>query len=110
MTADDFRRIACSLPGANESSHMDHPDFRVGKRVFATLWPDRGHGVVMLTPEQQRILTAAQADVFAPVAGGWGVKGATIVRYALASEAAVHGALLMAWENKAPRTLLAERG
>ena len=29
MTADDFRRIALSLPEVLESAHMDHPDFRV---------------------------------------------------------------------------------
>jgi len=30
MTVDDFRRIALSLEGAEESSHMGSPDFRVG--------------------------------------------------------------------------------
>lgn len=37
MTAADFRRIALSLEGAEESSHMGSPDFRVGGRIFATL-------------------------------------------------------------------------
>jgi hypothetical protein len=37
MDADDFRRIALSLEGAEESSHMGQPDFRVGGRIFATL-------------------------------------------------------------------------
>ena len=37
MNADDFRRIALSLEGAEESSHMGAPDFRVGGRIFATL-------------------------------------------------------------------------
>jgi hypothetical protein len=30
MTAEDFRRIALSMPDAIEASHMGHPDFRVG--------------------------------------------------------------------------------
>jgi hypothetical protein len=30
MDADDFRRIALSLEGAEESSHMGKADFRVG--------------------------------------------------------------------------------
>ena len=34
---DLFRRIALSLPGTAESSHMDHPDFRLEGRIFATL-------------------------------------------------------------------------
>jgi hypothetical protein len=37
MDANDFRRIALSLEGAEESSHMGAPDFRVDGRVFATL-------------------------------------------------------------------------
>jgi len=40
MTVNDFLRIALSMPGATESSHMDHPDFRVNKRIFATIWPN----------------------------------------------------------------------
>jgi len=37
MTAADFRRIALSFEGAEESSHMGSPDFRIGGRIFATL-------------------------------------------------------------------------
>ena len=37
MTVDDFRRIALSMEGAVESSHMGAADFRVGGRIFATL-------------------------------------------------------------------------
>ena len=37
MTPADFRRIALSLEGAEEGSHMGSADFRVGGRIFATL-------------------------------------------------------------------------
>jgi hypothetical protein len=37
MTAKDFRQIALSLPESIESAHMDHPDFRVDGKIFATL-------------------------------------------------------------------------
>ena len=54
MTADDFRRLALELPGASEMSHMGHPDFRLGGKIFATLgYPDASWGMVKLTPEQQ---------------------------------------------------------
>jgi len=54
MNKDDFRRIALSLDGAEESSHMGKPDFRVGGRIFATLASeDQGYGNLMLTQEQQ---------------------------------------------------------
>ena len=56
MTIDQFRAIALSLPEAVEIGHMGHPDFRVGKKIFATLgYPDEEHGMVKLMPEQQAI-------------------------------------------------------
>jgi len=54
MTAADFRKIALSMPGATESEHMAHPDFRVGGKIFATLgYPDQEHGMVNLPAEEQ---------------------------------------------------------
>ncbi len=41
MDAADFRRIALSLEGVEEGSHMGSPDFRVGGRMFATLAAQR---------------------------------------------------------------------
>ena len=56
MTADEFRAIALSLPEAVEIGHMGHPDFRVGKKIFATLgYPDDDHGMVKLMPDQQAL-------------------------------------------------------
>ncbi len=37
MDANDFRRIALSLEGAEEGAHFGQADFRVGGRIFATL-------------------------------------------------------------------------
>ena len=54
MDAADFRRIALSLEGAEEGSHMGAPNFRVGGRIFATLASQKqGYGNLMLTLEQQ---------------------------------------------------------
>jgi hypothetical protein len=99
MTFADFRRIALSLPGAEESSHMGSPDFRVGGRIFATLASqDKGYGNLMLTPEQQADFVTEQPDVFLPVAGGWGRMGATHIRLAQANEDLLEGALRAAWK------------
>ena len=54
MTADEFREIALSFPETEERSHMNHPDFRVGGKIFATLGPDLTWGMAKLTPEQQQ--------------------------------------------------------
>lgn len=81
MTAQEFRAMALSLPEVSEASHMGHPDFRVGGRIFATLGhPRSGWGMVSLTPDQQELLVRAQPAAFAPVKGGWGRAGATNVR------------------------------
>lgn len=106
MTIAEFRRLALSLPEAAEAAHMGHPDFRVRGKIFATLgYPGNGFGVVMLTPKQQHRLVEDAPDVFVPVKGAWGQRGATAVRLRQAPKRAVRGALVSAWCNKAPKTL-----
>ena len=106
MTADDFRSLALALPEAIEQSHMGHPDFRVGGKIFATLGsPDGSRGMVKLTLEQQELFTRAKPEMFAPVPGGWGRRGATQVILEAADPAPVHDALLLAWRNTAPKRL-----
>jgi hypothetical protein len=99
MTALDFRRIALSLPGAEEGSHMGSADFRVGGRIFATLASEsKGYGNLMLTPELQADFVAERPDVFLPIAGGWGKTGSTHIRLAKANEDLLAGALRTAWK------------
>ena len=98
ITSEDFHRIACGLPGAEEKGHMGHPDFRVGGKIFATLgYPDAGWGMVKLTPEEQRVYVALDASVWVPVKGVWGLRGSTSVRLRDATEAVLHEALESAW-------------
>ena len=81
---------------------MDHPDFRVAGKIFATLW--KGNGVVLLQPEQQSALVKSHPSIFTPVKGGWGRKGSTTVLLAAADEESVRRALSLAWKNKAPNS------
>ena len=98
MTAADFRRIALSLEGAEEGSHMGSVDFRVGGRIFATLAAvKQGYGNLMLSPEQQAAFVEELPDVFVPIAGGWGRMGATHIRLAKTNEDVLAGALHTAW-------------
>lgn len=97
-TADDFRRLALSLEGAEQGSHMGAIDFRVGGRIFATLaHVEKGYGNLMLTPETQAAFVSELPEVFLPVAGSWGRMGATHVVLALAGEDVLRGALHTAW-------------
>jgi hypothetical protein len=98
MNAADFRRIALSLEGAEEGSHMGSPDFRVGGRIFATLASQsQGYGNLMLTPEQQAMFVQELPEVFVPIAGGWGKMGMTHIRLDNANEDVLTGALRTAW-------------
>ncbi|HWY06758.1 MAG TPA: MmcQ/YjbR family DNA-binding protein [Candidatus Acidoferrales bacterium] len=99
MNVHDFRRIALSLPGAEESSHMGQPDFRVDGRIFATLASAKqGYGNLMLTLEQQTAFVEDMPGVFRPIRGGWGRMGMTHIRLAAASEDVLYGALHTAWK------------
>lgn len=107
MTPDNFRRLALALPETSESAHMGHPDFRVRNKVFATLsHPGEGWAMVKLTPEQQESFVRAEPDVFTPVKGGWGRRGATNVHLKAAKEASLRRAILTAWCEVAPKRLV----
>ena len=107
MTATGFRKLAVGFPEATESSHMDHPDFRVNGKVFATLgYPDSTWGMVRLTPAQQARFVASCPGVFVPVRGAWGRRGATNVKLRAVRAAMLRDALEAAWVNTAPKRLV----
>lgn len=99
MTDNDFRRIALGMKDAVESSHMNHPDFRVHGRIFATLHEDLKWGMVKLTPEQQTRLVADAREAFVPEKGAWGLQGCTAVRLAAVDEEMLGEAMTLAWRN-----------
>jgi YjbR len=101
MTEAQFRKLALAQEGAVELSHMNHPDFRVGGKIFATIGPDGTWGMVKLTPEQQANFITAAPDVFAPAAGAWGRGGSTIVTFKTARIAGVRIAMEQARRNLA---------
>lgn len=108
MTVSQFRKVALSMPEAVESAHMDHPDFRVGGKIFATLMPasEEPRAMVKLKPDQQQTFIRLDADAFAPVKGGWGKRGATEVRLAVVNRTHLRDAVFTAWCNIAPKTLI----
>ena len=100
MTAREFRKIALSLPEAEERSHMDHPDFRVAGKIFATLgYPDKSRGMVKLSPEDQHYFSKDHPEVFVLVNGTWGRRGATSVYLKAAKKEIMAKAIEAAWRN-----------
>ena len=106
MTANDFRCLVLSFPETSEKSHMDHPDFRVAGKLFATLgYPDKSWAMVKLTPIEQEMFVKAQPGVFNPCAGAWGRRGCTNVRLKGVRTPMLRRALEAAWRLAAPKTL-----
>ena len=105
-TPSDFRRIALSLPATEERKHMNHPDFRVAGKIFATLaYPNKQFAMVKLTPIQQEDFVTSHPAAFSPVTGAWGRKGCTNVLLAKANKRILREAILAAWRNHAPSEL-----
>lgn len=112
MTESQFRKIALAMPEAVEVGHMGHPDFRVGGKIFATLFSRDGttFGMVKLNVNQQKVVLRSNPETFAAIPGGWGKHGATQVLLATSKPSAVKSAVIMAWRNTAPMSLVAEHG
>jgi hypothetical protein len=107
VTPAAFLKLAQSLPEVTTGSHQGGADLRVGGRIFASP-ADRAGGAayLKLTADQQAVLCAAEPKAFAPVPGGWGLKGATWIYPKHADASTAKSALWMAWRNAAPKKLL----
>jgi hypothetical protein len=75
ISHDDARALALALDGAVEADHHGRPSFRVGGKIFATLW-DAEHMNVML--DHDGILTAVQAHPDACAERWWGKRLAAV--------------------------------
>jgi len=100
MTSNEFRKMALEIPTAVERSHMNHPDFRVAGKIFASLGvPDESCGMVKLTLDQQRAFIEKAREVFKPCSGAWGRAGATNVYLASAKASLARAAIKAAAKN-----------
>ena len=101
--ASTVRRLALALPEATEQDHHGRPSFRVGGKIFATLW-DAEHVNVML--DEDGIRTAVERDPERCAEVWWGKKlSAVRVDLTRADEALLGDLLADAWEGKAPARL-----
>ncbi len=98
------RKIALACPEAVEGAHMGHPDFRVGGKIFMTLWPADRRAVVKLPIADQQALVQMDPDAFS--LGGWSHQGWTGVQLARINAGQLRLLANAAWRNVAPRKLL----
>lgn len=104
VSLDEVRQLALALPEAVEQDHHGRPSFRIGGRIFATLWDD-AHVNVML--DEAGIRTAAQEHPAACAEFWWGKRlRAVQVNLGQVTKRLAADLLADAWEQKAPRRLL----
>ncbi len=101
VDAETVRALALALPEAVESAHMDHPDFRVRGKIFATLPADGASTCLKVRPEDLEALVAADPKSYRPVWGGrW-----LAIDLAHVSRKALAALLADAWLLTAPKKL-----
>lgn len=107
LTPAAWLKLALSLPEVTEGAHQAGADLRVAGKVFSSPAIRAGGAAYLkLTPDQQQMLCKAEPEIFAPVPGGWGLKGATWIYPKHADAKTAKSALWMAWRNAAPKKLL----
>ncbi|WP_375408193.1 MmcQ/YjbR family DNA-binding protein [uncultured Methylobacterium sp.] len=105
MQPQDVRSLALLLPEVVEGAHKGNPDFRLGGRIFATLWVDEDRLVVRLSADDLSSLAEADRDLLEPVPGAWGRRGWTSIDLQEADEDVVRTILIAAWRRLAPALL-----
>ena len=75
MSVDEARTLALSLPEAVELDHHGRPSFRVGGKIFATLWNAARMNVML---DEGGILTAVESAPDACEKVWWGKRLAAV--------------------------------
>jgi hypothetical protein len=102
ITEAQIRKLALALPEAVESSHFDVKDFRVRKKIFATIHPSGKTGVLLrLDADQRSALAAEDPETFM-------LRGTALqVTFARVSVKQYKALLEQAWRGTAPKKLVA---
>ena len=102
ITAEQIRKLALSFPEAVESSHFDVADFRVRKKIFATIHPTGKTGVLLrLDPDHRAALAENEPETYQ-------LRGTALqVVFANVKVAAYKQLLEQAWRGTAPKKLVA---
>ncbi|MBV9280446.1 MAG: MmcQ/YjbR family DNA-binding protein [Chloroflexi bacterium] len=100
---DEVRRIALSMPEAEEAEHQGRPSFCVEGKVYATLW-DSIHMNVMLKPEEIYAAIEQNPGACTEFIEG-GRPKALYVDLRRATPKALEKLLRQAWAAKAPKRL-----
>ena len=107
MNAADVRQIVAQFPGSEEGAHHGHPDFRVRKKIFATLSEKEDRAALRLTHLEARELARAHPQMVRLVSDrepyGW----VSVLLEAFDADAFAD-LLEEAWKLRAPDDLVKE--
>ena len=104
VSVDEARALALSLPEAVELDHHGRPSFRVGGKIFATLWDEQRMNVML---DEDGIRTAVESAPAACAEVWWGKRLTAVgVTLPLTDLDSLSELLADAWEHKAPKRLL----
>jgi hypothetical protein len=104
LSPQEARLLALSLPEAVEADHHGRPSFRVGGKIFATLWDEARMNVML---DEDGILTAVESapDVCEKV--WWGKRVRAVGVNLLRADPDLLDELLRdAWEQKTSKWVI----
>jgi hypothetical protein len=90
------RELALALPAASEAPHFHRLAFRTPRKIFATLDAEARDLNLMFDPNLRDFFCEQAPHAFAPVPGGWGLRGATRCDLRTVDEPTLTSALLAA--------------
>jgi len=105
MTPDGIRRIALSLPEAEELPHFDRASFRVRGKIFATLHPNGEWVMLKLPVEVKEAVIQADPQAHVPLPGAWERSGSTQLEIRRMDEEKLADLVRLAWRGVAPKRL-----
>ncbi|MEP6674290.1 MAG: MmcQ/YjbR family DNA-binding protein [Ferruginibacter sp.] len=99
VNIETFRRLALSFPGVTEEPHFHLRSFRFKKKIFATYWEKEKRAMLKLPLAEQSVYCTLDSEIFFPVPGSWGAKGATFVDLKKVKAGLFKEAITIAYEN-----------
>lgn len=106
MNLETIRKQALSLPEVTEEPHFNYTSFRVRGKIFITVPPDETHVHIFVGEQGRELALVLYPKFIEKLMWGSRVVGVRIV-LAKAKLPVVSNLVRKAWENKAPKRLVA---
>lgn len=109
MKFEQVRTQAMLLPEVTEKPHFDYSSFRVRGKIFITSPPDQKHVHLFVGEEDRELMLTLHPDFAEKLMWGARVVGLRVT-LAKTNPTVIHQLIRKAWQNKAPKRLVASAG